>query len=377
MVRDIETVIVGAGVIGLAIARQLALSGNEVLIVEKNQSIGEETSSRNSEVIHAGIYYKKNSLKSQLCLDGKQQLYQYCDQNSIPHKRTGKLIVATDESELEVLKEIKKLAHYNGVKDLKLIDRNTVNEIEPELDVAGALESPSTGVVDTHNLMHSLLSDAENNGAVIALNSPLIGGVSLPEGGMKLSFGGDSPTTLSAGKVVVAAGLWSQRVAMDLGIDRSTIPELNLVKGNYFSLSTSTKFNQLIYPIPSHGGLGIHMTIDLADQVKFGPDSEHIQSCDPAKVNYDVDPERSIEFYKAIRKYWPGLPDGALKPDYAGVRPKLSMKAAHDIDFCIHDSSDHGCVDLICLYGIESPGLTACLAIAHEVDKKVNNLVGF
>lgn len=372
MTTDCECVVIGAGVVGLAIAARLAQAGREVLILEREASIGTGTSARNSEVIHAGIYYPKGSLKAQMCVAGKQLLYSYCAQRYINYRQCGKLIVASNEMQLHELDSIRKKARANGVNDLTLLSRSDAQAIEPELQCLAALYSPSTGIIDSHGLMVSLLGDAQNHGAVLATHAPVISlSCNTTRNDYTLQTGGDSPMQLSTRWLINSAGhgacnLASTLVSADRGLPDHCQPTAVLSKGNYFRLSAPAPFKRLIYPVPEEGGLGVHITIDLAGQARFGPDVEHIE-----QENYVVDPERSQGFYAAIRQYWPGLQDNALAPDYSGIRPKVNIKNALYPDFLIQSDADHGLAGLINLFGIESPGLTSSLAIAEHVHQRM------
>lgn len=364
MVERVGCVVIGAGVVGLAAARTLAMAGHEVIVLERADMIGTETSSRNSEVIHAGIYYAKDSVKARLCVKGRNMMYAYCQSHGVTHKRCGKLIVATDESQVSMLDAIRGKAEQNKVNDLTFLDADQVRAMEPNVTCHGALLSPSTGLVDSHGLMLSYQGEAEDHGAMFAFNSPVIGGEVTPDG-ILLRVGGDQPMDLLCDHVVNAAGLYAQPIARSIeGIPAETIPGQYFARGVYFTLGGGKPpFTRLIYPMPDPlGGLGVHVTIDLGGQVKFGPDVEWIDS-----IDYTVDPARGEKFYNSIRKYWPALPDGALQPGYAGVRPKIHPKGSHETDFVIQGEDVHGVKGLVNLYGIESPGLTSSLAIAEDV----------
>jgi len=362
MTERVDCVVIGAGVIGLAIARRLALAGREVIVVEAATAIGTETSSRNSEVIHAGIYYPADSLKARFCVSGKQTLYQYCEERGIPYRACGKLIVATDEGQIPILKILAEKAMKNGVNDLEWLNPAQVRNLEPAIYCVAALRSPSSGIIDSHALMLAYQGDAEGAGAMFAFLSPVEGGEILPDG-IALDIGGEEPLRLIASTVVNCAGLYAGRVAKSIhGFPSERVPTHYYAKGNYYTLSGRSPFNSLIYPVPEQAGLGVHVTIDLGGQVRFGPDVEWIDH-----INYDVDPRRSAVFYSAVRRYWPDLPDGALQPGYAGIRPKLQPPGGPAVDFLIQGPVDHGINGLIHLYGIESPGLTASLVIADYV----------
>ncbi|MBL8834719.1 MAG: NAD(P)/FAD-dependent oxidoreductase [Alphaproteobacteria bacterium] len=362
MVERVECVVVGAGVVGLAVARALALAGRDVVILEAADAIGTEISSRNSEVIHAGIYYPTGSLKARLCVSGKQALYRYCGERGIPHRRCTKLIVATDDQQVATLARLKAQAAANGVDDLELLDGAAARAIEPQLACVAALLSPSTGIVDSHGLMLAYLGEAEAHGAMLALESPLLS-AKVMRGGFVLEVGGREPTVLACDLLVNSAGLEAPGLARRIaGLDPSRVPQGYYAKGNYFALSGRSPFGCLIYPVPEQAGLGVHLTIDLGGQARFGPDVEWVE-----RIDYDVDPHRADAFYSEIRRYWPALPDGALKPAYAGIRPKISAKGQPAADYLIQGPADHGIPGLVNLLGIESPGLTASLAIGEYV----------
>ncbi|POZ61238.1 NAD(P)/FAD-dependent oxidoreductase [Chromobacterium alticapitis] len=355
----IDTIIIGAGVVGLAVAKKLAEAGREVVIVEAEPAIGLHASSRNSEVIHAGLYYPAGSLKARLCVQGRDLLYRYCAERAIPHQRLGKLIVASHEGQLAKLEALETQARANGVDDLRRLTAAEAGGLEPALDCAAALLSPSTGIVDSHALMLSLLGDAEAAGAQLALASPLEGGEITPDG-IVLRVAG---MELIADRVVNAAGLFAPVVSRSLaGLAAETIPAAHYARGVYFSLQGRAPFSRLIYPLPEAGGLGSHLTLDLSGQARFGPDVEWVDG-----VDYRVDPARAEAFYRAVRAWWPQLPDGALAPGYAGIRAKIAGPGQPDADFVIQGSAVHGVPGLIHLFGIESPGLTSCLAIAEAV----------
>lgn len=358
----VECVVVGAGVVGLAVARALALAGREVVVLEKADAVGTETSSRNSEVVHAGIYYPAGSLMARLCVEGRRRLYAYCEARGVPHRRCGKLIVATNAEEAGRLETIRLRAAENGVTDLKPLTAAEVRELEPELATAGALLSPSTGIVDSHAYMQALLADAEAAGAMLALLSPLET-ARVTAQGFELTVGGAEPTVLACDRLVNAAGLHAPALARRIeGMPEASIPPAHYAKGNYFTLARPAPFRRLVYPVPVPGGLGTHLTLDLGGQARFGPDVEWVDT-----IDYRVDPARAASFYGAIRRYWPGLPDGALEPGYSGIRPKIVPQGAPAQDFVVQGPGDHGVAGLVNLFGIESPGLTASLAIAETV----------
>ena len=358
----VECVVVGAGVVGLAIARRLASAGREVLVVEAAEGIGTVTSSRNSEVIHAGIYYPAGSLMARMCVAGKRMLYDYCSDHGVPHRNCGKLIVATSDHEAGKLAAIKAHATANSVTDMRELSGREARELEPALHCEAALLSPSTGIIDSHALMLALQGDAEAAGAMFAFHAPMLHAVAT-KAGFEVSVGGTAPLSLRCDLLVNAAGLAATSVARNIaGVPLALIPPAYLAKGNYFSCSARSPFSRLIYPVPEPGGLGVHLTLDLAGQARFGPDVEWIDT-----VDYNVDPARAERFYPAIRRYWPGLPDGALMPSYSGIRPKIVPPAVAVQDFNIQGPYDHGLAGLVNLFGIESPGLTSCLAIADHV----------
>jgi L-2-hydroxyglutarate oxidase LhgO len=358
----VECVVVGAGVVGLAIARRLAEAGREVIVLEAADAIGTVTSSRNSEVIHAGIYYPAGSLMARLCVAGKQALYDYCRDRGIPHRNSGKLIVATRPEEIAKLASIKAHAEANGVADLKQLSGTEARALEPALACKAALLSPSTGIVDSHSYMLSLRGEAEAAGAAFAFLAPLERG-RVTADGFELDVGGEAPMTLSCDMLINSAGLSATAIARMLdGMPLDLIPPAYLAKGCYFSCNAKAPFSRLIYPVPEPGGLGVHLTLDLAGQARFGPDVEWVDH-----IDYTVDPARGERFYPAIRRYWPSLPDGALMPSYSGMRPKIVPPAVAVQDFMIQGAQTHGVPGLINLFGIESPGLTSSLAIADYV----------
>ncbi len=359
---SVECVVVGAGVVGLAAARRLARAGLEVVVVEAAGDIGTGTSSRNSEVIHAGIYYPAGSLMARLCVAGKQALYNYCDAHGVPYRRCGKLIVATAANEDENLVSIKSHAEANGVDDMRVLSAAEARALEPALHCTGALLSPSTGIVDSHAYMLALRGEIEDSGGALAFHAPLLRAKAIREG-FEIEIGGDTPMALQCRVLINSAGLSAPAIARAIeGMPSERIPTSYYAKGNYFSCSTRAPFSHLIYPVPEPGGLGVHLTIDLGGQAKFGPDVEWVDSLD-----YTVDPARAERFYPAIRRYWPTLPDGALTPSYSGIRPKIVPPAIARQDFVIQGPQDHGLAGLVNLFGIESPGLTSSLAIADEV----------
>lgn len=364
----VQCVVVGAGVVGLAVARRLAMQAIEVVVLEAADAIGTETSSRNSEVIHAGIYYAKDSLKARLCVAGKHALYDYCASHGVPHVRCGKLIVATSDDEIAVLEGIKQRAAANGVGDLYFVDAAEARRLEPELRCTAALMSPSTGVIDSHGLMLAYQGDAEDHGAMIAFMSRIAGGQITGDGiDIRVTDDQGNETRLACDLLINSAGLHAQNVARSIdGIPPESVPAQYFCKGSYFSLLGRQPFGRLIYPVPASASLGVHVTVDLAGQVRFGPDQEWIDG-----IDYDVDPARADVFYDAVRRYYPDLADGALQPAYSGVRPKLQAPGEPAADFVVQGSEAHGVDGLVNLYGIESPGLTSSLAIADVVANKL------
>jgi L-2-hydroxyglutarate oxidase LhgO len=359
-------VVIGAGVVGLAVARALAMRGRETLVLEAEDAIGTGTSSRNSEVIHAGIYYAPGSAKASLCVRGRHLLYPYCEARGIDHRRCGKLIVAADEEQVKTLRQIDATARGNGVTDLRWLSASEAKAIEPALSCVAALLSPSTGILDSHGFMLALRADLEAAGGMIAFHSPVLAGRCAP-GALRLEVGLEEVTELEARVVVNSAGLLAQEVSRAIaGVPQESIPPSRYAKGNYYLLQGKAPFQRLIYPLPEPGGLGVHLTLDLAGQARFGPDVEWVD-----RLDYAVDPARAERFYGVIRRYWPGLADGSLRPGYAGIRPKLSGPGAAAADFLIQGPQLHGVPGLINLYGIESPGLTAALAIGEHVAEAI------
>jgi L-2-hydroxyglutarate oxidase LhgO len=362
----VDAIVVGAGVIGLAIARALALAGKAPLILEGEPQFGSWTSSRNSEVIHAGIYYAEGSLKARLCVEGKQQLYAFCAARGVPHKRIGKLIFAHGEKQLGELDMIAQRAANAGVHDLQLLDRGAARALEPELDCAAALISPSTGIVDSHAFMLALLGEAEAHGAMLAKGSE-ISRITRAGGLWQIHLNDADEAVVGAPVLINAAGLAAQALARRTdGLEAKYVPPLHLARGVYFTYSGKVPFEHLIYPVPEPGGLGTHLTLDLAGQARFGPDVEWVDT-----VDYTVDPVRLPKFAAAARRIWPALDPGRLQPGYAGIRPKITGPGEPAGDFVISGPADHGCEGLVNLFGIESPGLTASLAIADLVAAKL------
>ncbi|HEV2547784.1 MAG TPA: NAD(P)/FAD-dependent oxidoreductase [Stellaceae bacterium] len=362
MTDIVDCVVIGAGVVGLAVARALALSGREVIVLEKERWIGAETSSRNSEVIHAGLYYPKDSLKACFCVEGRGMLYAYCAERGVAHRRIGKLVIACNEGEIPLLEDIWRKAEANGVRDLEWVGDNGARALEPEVTCARAFYSPSTGIIDSHGLMLAYQADLETAGGMVVLRAPVLSG-KVEEHGFSLAVGGAEPTTLRCRTLINSGGIHAPSLARHIaGIPAATIPHDYFCRGVYFTLSARAPFRHLVYPVPEPGGLGIHVTLDLGGQARFGPDVEWIE-----RVDYGVDPRRGERFYAAIRRYWPGLPDNALQPGYAGIRPKISGPKEPAADFLVQGPAEHGVPGLVNLYGIESPGLTASLAIGRHV----------
>ncbi|WP_428492231.1 NAD(P)/FAD-dependent oxidoreductase [Rhodopila sp.] len=360
--EQVDCVVVGAGVVGLAVARALAMAGREVIILDAAEAIGTETSSRNSEVIHAGIYYPATSLMARFCVAGRRLLYAFCAAKGVPHINCGKLIVATNQQEDALLGGIKQRAEANGVEGMRVLTEAEAVALEPNLRCTSALLSPATGIVDSHGFMVALQGDAEDAGSVGVFFSPVLGGRVVGRG-VEIDVGGADPMTLRCRLLVNSAGLHAAALAGRLrGMPAERVPTTYYAKGNYFTLSGRSPFSRLIYPVPVPGGLGVHLTVDLGGQARFGPDVEWVDT-----IDYTVDPSRSDSFYAAVRKYWPGLKDGGLQPGYSGIRPKIVPKGVAGQDFVVQGPQTHGVAGLINLFGIESPGLTASMAIAEHV----------
>ncbi len=365
---DIDAVIVGAGVVGLAIARELAMGGRSVVVLEAADAIGTETSSRNSEVIHAGIYYPQGSLKARACVEGRRRLYDYMDTHGVPYRRCGKLIVAASEDELAGIEALCARGKANGVDDLAMVSAAEAHALEPALDTVGGALSPSTGIVDSHALMLAYQGDAEAAGAMVAFLTPFERAEIVAEGRIAVHAGGAEPMTLETAVLVNAAGLYASHVAERIeGLDAARVPVTRYARGHYFVLNGRCPFSHLIYPAPNNAGLGVHLTLDLGGQARFGPDVEWIDG-----IEYGVDPARGESFYAAIRRYWPELPQDSLNPGYSGIRPKLVGPADPPADFRIDGPEAHGVPGLVNLFGIESPGLTASLALALEVATRLD-----
>jgi L-2-hydroxyglutarate oxidase LhgO len=369
MTDIVDTLVIGAGVVGLAIARELAQAGREVIVLEKNRGIGEETSSRNSEVIHAGLYYPAGSLKARLCVEGRERLYGYCAAKGIAHRRCGKLIVAVHEAQRPKLETLRTLSAANGVSDLDRLTADEARALEPNVLATAALWSPSTGIVDSHALMLALRGDLERAGGSLAVLSRCLGAERHGDA-LELYCTADGESLrLKARTAINAAGLHATQMARALGdLAANAIPAPLYAKGNYFAYTGKSPFTHLVYPLPEDGGLGVHATLDLAGRARFGPDVEWLPAgTEPEGIDYDVDARRGEAFYAAIRTYWPGLADGTLSPSYAGVRPKISGPGEPAADFAIRASGNRGAPRVVHLFGIESPGLTAALAIAAHV----------
>jgi L-2-hydroxyglutarate oxidase LhgO len=363
----VDAVVVGAGVVGLAVGRALARAGLETVVLEREALIGSGTSSRNSEVIHAGLYYATGSLKAHLCVRGRELLYAFCESHGVAHRRCGKLLVAGGTQPGDRIDAIEAQARANGVHDLIRLDAAEAMAMEPALRCTAALWSPSTGIIDSHGYMLALQGDLERAGGMLALHSPLVS-VRLGREQHVLTIGGDAPFELGARVLVNAAGLWAPGLAAAFdGLARTHVPPAHHAKGNYFSLVGRAPFSRLIYPLPEQAGLGVHLTLDLAGQARFGPDVQWLPDGDPDAIDYRVDPQRGEVFYAAIREYWPDLRDGSLLPAYSGVRPKLQGPGEPAGDFVLQGPAEHGVPGLLNLFGIESPGLTASLALADEV----------
>jgi L-2-hydroxyglutarate oxidase LhgO len=360
-----EILVVGAGVVGLAAARGLALAGHEVVVAEAAELIGSGVSSRNSEVIHAGMYYPTGSAKARYCVDGRRRLYDFCASHGVPHRKIGKLIVATSEGERAKIEAITRQGEINGVEGLRLLDRAEAVALEPNLACVAALLSPETGIIDSHGLMLALQGDLEDHGGMVALGSP-VERMAHVDGRWRIEVAGE---TMEFDAVVNAASLGAQKLAAATeGYPPERVPRLVMAKGSYFGCTGRPAFSRLIYPAPIEGGLGVHLTIDLGGQMRFGPDVEWIE-----EERYEVDPGRAESFYEAIRRYWPALPDGSLTADYSGIRPKLSGPGEPAADFLIEGPADHGLPRLVNLFGIESPGLTSGLAIADVVEEQLRD----
>ena len=373
----VDCVVIGAGVIGLAVAREMALQGRETILLERESAFGTISSARNSEVIHAGIYYPKDSLKAKLCVEGNRMLYEYCRTHHVATQPYGKLIVASDESQLDDLQAILYKAQQNQVPEIKLITGEQAKAMEPELQCSAAVLSSTTGIVDSHGFMLSLLGGFEDAGGMIAYQSPLISAKPIgtsAQDGFELEIGGADGMKIQTKLLINCAGMSAPAIAKRIeGLAQEQIPKAYFAKGNYFSLSGKSPFKHLIYPIPEPGGLGVHLTLDMGGQAKFGPDVEWLEIDEENQIDYTVNPKRGEGFYEAVRKYWPGLKDNALQPDYSGVRAKIVPPNAPAGDFCFNTAKDHGLEGLFNLYGFESPGLTSSLAIAKHLEGQIKS----
>lgn len=358
----VDAVVVGAGVVGLACARTLAQGGRSVVVLESAETFGTQTSSRNSEVVHAGLYYPPGSAKARLCVAGRSALYAYCDARGVGVRRCGKLVVASGADQEGLLMQVARRAAANGVDDVTWLSRAQARALEPQVGGTAALLSPSTGIVDSHGLMRALLADAQAAGARLVLRTPFDRAVATSTGLDVVTEGAD-PAVVRTRVLVNAAGLWASKVAAQVeGLPTEQVPVTYLARGVYAALRGRAPFTHLVYPVPEPGGLGVHLTLDLAGRARFGPDVEWVDA-----VDYTVDPARVAGFAPRIRAYWPGLPEGALEPAYAGIRPRLADPGEPDRDFVVAGPRGHGVPGLVNLFGIDSPGLTACLALADEV----------
>ncbi|PKP78319.1 MAG: FAD-dependent oxidoreductase [Alphaproteobacteria bacterium HGW-Alphaproteobacteria-3] len=369
--HEIDAVVIGAGAVGLACARALALAGHETVVLERHGAIGTEISARNSEVIHAGIYYPEGSLKARLCVEGRERLYAYLEARKLPYRKCGKLIVATEETQFAELGGIAKRARANGVHDLRELTKREALDMEPALRVEAALLSPSTGIFDAHAYMLSLQGDFEDAGGMIAFHAKAAR-ITREGSSFAVQVEGAEPMTLRSRIVVNAGGLWAPALATRVeGLDAAHVPTAHFAKGNYFALAGRAPFSHLVYPVPEAAGLGVHLTLDMGGQARFGPDVEWIDVPEGTEPDYAVDPSRAALFNDAIRRYWPELKDGALAPAYSGVRPKVNAPGEAAADFIVSRPETHGLPGLVNLFGIESPGLTASLAIAEMVKEMV------
>jgi L-2-hydroxyglutarate oxidase LhgO len=366
-VFDIDAIIVGAGVVGLAVGRALAAAGQQVIVLEKNSRFGEETSSRNSEVIHAGMYYPTGSLKARFCVAGKWAMYRFCHERGIAARDLGKLIVAPHPSDVPALEALHARGLANDIPDLKMFDQSQIKAMEPAIQAHAAIWSPSSGIVDSHSYMLALLGVIEDAGGALALNSPFLGATPIP-GGFDVRVGGEEPTSLTTRRLILSAGLWSTQAGRLVeGLDPALVPEVKFAKGNYFAYSGKIPFRHLVYPMPSAGGLGIHITPDMNGYGRFGPDVQPVDTLD-----YQVDLSRKAVFAASIRAYWPGLDEALMRPDYTGIRPKIGDALHRFEDFRILDQTDHGLEGLVCLFGIDSPGLTSSYAIGEDVARRLS-----
>jgi L-2-hydroxyglutarate oxidase LhgO len=358
-----QVLVVGAGVVGLAVARAAGIAGHDVVVAEAASGIGTGVSSRNSEVIHAGLYYPTGSRRAYHCPRGRRMLYDFCVSHGVPHRKCGKLVVATNADEIGRLEAVHKQAQVNGVERVEIVDAAAAKGLEPALACVAAMHSPETGIIDSHHFMLALRGDLEDRGGMVAFASLIERLKPAPGGGWDAALAGSEPQWLGFDAVVNCAGLGAQRLARATeGYPAERVPRLVLAKGNYFAFAGRPVFSRLIYPVPVPGGLGVHVTLDLAGRMRFGPDVEWIE-----REDYDVDASRALAFYQRIRDYWPGLPDNSLAPDYCGIRPKLTGPGETAADFMIEGPAQHGLARIVHLFGIESPGLTCALSIAEEV----------
>ena len=375
--EQVDCVVVGAGVVGLAVAREMALQGRETILLERESAFGTISSARNSEVIHAGIYYPKDSLKAKLCVEGNRLLYEYCRSHQVATQPYGKLIVASDETQIDDLQAILYKAQNNGVPEIKMISGDEAKALESNLRCVAAILSSTTGIVDSHGYMLSLLGGFEDAGGMVAYQSPLISAKPIgdnAEGGYQLEIGGADGMRIKTKLLINCAGMSAPAIAQKIeGLKKDQIPKAYFAKGNYFSLSGKSPFRHLIYPIPEPGGLGVHLTLDMGGQAKFGPDVEWLDIDIEEQIDYTVNPKRGDDFYEAVRRYWPGLKDKSLQPDYSGIRAKIVPPNAPAGDFCFNGPQEHGLQGLYNLYGFESPGLTSSLGIAKYLEGLIKN----
>jgi L-2-hydroxyglutarate oxidase LhgO len=378
--EQVDCVVVGAGVVGLAVAREMALQGRETILLERESAFGTVSSARNSEVIHAGIYYPKDSLKAKLCVEGNRLLYEYCRSHQVSTQPYGKLIVAADETQINDLQAILYKAQNNGVPEIQMISGDEAKALEPNLKCVAAILSSTTGIVDSHGYMLSLLGGFEDAGGMVAYQSPLISAKPIgnhAEGGYELTIGSADSADgmqIQTKLLINCAGMSAPAIAQKIeGLKQEQIPKAYFAKGNYFSLSGKSPFTHLIYPIPEPGGLGVHLTLDMGGQAKFGPDVEWLEIDAEEQIDYTVNPKRGDGFYEAVRRYWPELKDGSLQPDYSGVRAKIVPPNSPAGDFCFNGPQDHGLYGLYNLYGFESPGLTSSLAIAKHLEGQIKS----
>ena len=373
-VMETDAIVIGAGAVGLACGAALARQGHQTLVLESALGIGTGTSARNSEVIHAGLYYPTGSLRHRMCIAGRRKMYQWNAERGVPHKRTGKLIVATCETQIPKMQALFEQGIRNEVEGLNFLTAHEAMALEPNLRCSAAVLSEETGILDSHAYMLSLQGDLEDHGGTVVIGAPVEEVEILADGRYRLRVGGAEPIDIITKILVNSAGLYAIRIARNMhGYPSSLIPFFTLAKGNYFSCLTKPAFGSLIYPVPVEGGLGVHITLDLGGRMRFGPDVEWLGHDDPDRVDYAVDLRHADSFYDAVRKYWPGLPDGAIAADYSGCRPKLSAAGEPTADFRIDGPELHGCDGLVHLFGIESPGLTSSLAIADEVVGRLNS----